>query len=142
MKELRDYTIQQLKNAIYEKELEESRNDAKTLPKEFLPYKKTKTITNEKDNEYKKFYVVHVDDGCEGFVYLVEINTSEFVHVGDKTEELVADTVKHSYLTDAVNEGWIDDVYEVDFEARELSHYGITMLTIDGTSLEEDDYDE
>ena len=138
MKDLKDYTIRQLQQAINEKEREEALNKIKTLPEKYLPYEYTQTITNDEDGEYKniKLYQVHVDDGCEGHTYVVQFNSNEY-HTFN--EELIADTVRHHYLSQAEEDGWLEDIYDLDFRVSELGHYGTTFLSVDGTEYDEDD---
>ena len=140
MKDLTKYTIRQLKQAIYDKEREEALNKIKTLPEKYLPYEETKTITNDDDgdNKYIKLYQVHVDDGCEGYTYVIQVNSNEYY---DFNEELIADTVRHHYLSQGEDDGWIEDIYDLEFSVSELGRYGANFLVLDGTEYDEEEYE-
>lgn len=137
MKELKDYTPEELEKELFRQKQEKLEEEAKSLPEKYLPYEETKTISNDESGKYKykKFYVVHVDDGCEGHEYLVQVNSNTYL---DIDRNLIADTVKHEYTTKAINGGWDENLIETTFHVELLGHYGMNMLVVDGTSLDKE----
>lgn len=135
MKELKDYTIEELKDEIFRQKMEIHEEEVSTLPEEFLPYKEVDIF---KHTDHCKYFVAHIDDGCEGFDYLIQYNyrKNNYDHTGAE-DQLINDTVKHSYLTAAEEGGW--DAHLEDIRIEEIGHYGASLFTIDATNRPEED---
>ena len=135
MKKLEEYTIEELRDEIHRQEMEQYEEEAQRLPEEFLPYKEVDTF---KHTDHCKYFVAHIDDGCEGHDYLMQYNyrKNDYDHAGEE-DQLINDTVKHAYLKAAEEGGW--DAHLEEIRTSEIGHYGVTLFTMDATNRPEED---
>jgi hypothetical protein len=135
MKELKDYTEFDLQHELERRENEKYEEEALRLPEEFLPYKEVEEF---KHTDHCKYFNAHIDDGCEGHDYLIQYNyrKNDYDHAGEE-DQLINDTVRHSYLTAALEGGW--DANLEDIRINEIGHYGVSLFTIDATKRPEED---
>ena len=136
MKELEEYTIRELKDAIYKKQEEAAKIKSSTLPTDYYPYEETETIINgDVKNITTAFYYSHIEDGSEGHDYITQVDMRSFE--GGANEEKIKNAIIHSYITKAKEGGW--DSYFEDVSVEELGRYGVTFLKMDITNEPEDD---
>jgi len=133
MKELKDYTVRELQDAIYAKQEEEDIKKSSILPTNHYPYEKTKTIKNI--DIRTAIYYSHIEDGSEGHDYITQVNMRSFE--GDADEEKIRNAIIHSYITDAMEGNW--NSYFEDVTVNVLGRYGVTFLKMDITNEPEDD---
>ena len=69
-------------------------------------------------------------------IILFNIRKNNYDHAGAE-DQLIFDTIKHSYLTAALEGGWDANLEDISIE--EIGHYGATLFTIDATKRPEDD---
>lgn len=140
MDDMKDYTTNELQAEVERRMQDELEENAKALPKDFLPYKAVTEINHDNDSSTRhdhQFFIAHVDDGAEGYSYLVQYDHPTFGHADDE-DQLILDTVKHSFLSSLGN---TSDLYLDGVTMQELGREYIEFIKIDGTKRkEEDDY--
>lgn len=134
MKELKDFTTEELKAELNHRDdvaWKEMEEESRTLPTKYLPYEMVTELHHDNDETPNhKFFIANVDDGSEGFSYLIQYEHKMFDGVSED-DPLINDTIKHSYLTDAINDGW--DGKHDGINIMELGRYGLNFIKIDGT---------
>ena len=135
MKELKEYSIEELRKEIHRQEMEQYEEEAQRLPEEFLPYKEVDTF---KHTDHCKYFHVHVDEGSEGIDYLVQYNyrKDNYDH-SDAEDQLLNDTMKHLYISAAEEGGW--DAAHDSIDISQIGYYGVTLITVDATNRKDDD---
>ena len=133
MKELEEYSIRELKDAIYEKQEEAAKIFSSTLPTNYYPYEETEIIDNtDVRNISKSYFHLHINDGCEGHDYLAEVISGTF---DGAMEDKIKNSIIHNYITKAKKGGW--DSYFEDVSIEEVGRYGITFITMDNNDEED-----
>lgn len=130
MKELKDYSIDELRLELLRREEEaakKQREEAAKIPTKFWEYESLEKI------DFKMgmcLLHVHVDDGSEGLDYLVHITGREYEYQydedNDEDEKMIENTIKHHLITEFPDQGWDDPDFGIEsIQIYLLGYYGI-----------------
>lgn len=133
---LADYTEAELKAELQRRTNEEFEKSMKTLPLQFYPYEETDEITLNSEETDSQLFIAHIDDGCEGMVYLVELRHDDFDGC-EEDNEILENSIRHAILTRAKEEDWIDNLSIYDINISEVGRYGYSFLKLVKTEEEE-----
>lgn len=139
MKDLKDFSNAQLREELRKREENERMILTKKLPdiNDCYSYMEVEgMILNGKNKNFQIFHA-HIDDGCEGFGYLVKLIHDEFDRT-DEMDDMIENTVKHAVLSKAIDQNWINNLYDLDITIREIEPYGLDYLIINRSSDEVD----
>jgi len=120
---MKEYTTEQLKAEIEKRQSEEEQNKFKIKP--IINHKYYESYLMNLNNDHRNLYQVHIDDGGEGFYFLIHFSKSY-------EEDEVQKICLHYHLTSCEELGiYNDDIHIEDVNCQQITWGQPTYINVE-----------